>query len=193
MAKAKSSDKPERIKMVTPQFRGSYANLTEARKFGQGKPKFSILGVFAEDDDFVAKMQKAEKRVAMEKWGKVPKKMKSAIKFPDDRDDEEGSQFEGTVTVSFANLERPGAVQRDSDGDLVEIIDPKELYSGAWYRASVRPYAWEYSETNSKGVSWSLDNIMKIRDDEAFTSATTAEEDFSNIVDDDEEEEDLVG
>ena len=206
MAKAKKKkkdNKPERIKFVTPEFRGSYANLNEARKFGKGEPKFSVLGVFDEDDPFVAKMQKAEATVAKEKWNKVPKKMKSAIKFPADReaqlDDDEEDKFPGKVTINFANKEKPGAVQRDSDGDLVEVIDPKELYSGAWYRASVRPYAWEYEDTNSLGVSWSLDNIMKIRDDEAFTSATSAEEDFENIVDDDDDddddddEEDLVG
>ncbi len=189
------SEKKKKEKITTPVFRGSYVNLVAARKFGKGDPRFSILAPFPENGSFVKKLRAAEKEVALEKWNKIPKKMKSALKSGDERepDEETGKdQFEGMITINFAAAERPGCIYTDEDGDRVEIIDAQEkLYSGAYFRLTTRPYAWEHDE-GGKGVSWSLDNVLWIKHGKAFSGKTSAEDDFANVVDEDEGDDDML-
>jgi hypothetical protein len=59
-------------------------------------------------------------------------------------------------------------------------MDPEELYSGAYYRASIRCFAWEHP-TGGKGVSVALDNVMKIKDGEAFSGKSSASDDFASV------------
>ena len=169
-------------KLVTPEFRGSYVNLAKPRSVGTGDPRYSILMPLPESDPFVKIMQEREKEVAIEKWGKVPKKLKSALKFGADREgDEDGvDEFEGCVTVNFSSADEPGLVYFDEDGDKAAITDKKMLYSGAFYRVSTRPYAWEH-ETGGRGVSWSLDNVLWVRGGTPISGRGNAEDDFSNI------------
>ena len=74
---------------------------------------------------------------------------------------------------SVKSATRPGVV----DTDLQPIIDPEELYSGAYYRASINPFAWDHP-TGGKGVSFGLNYVMKVRDGEPFSGRKAAEEDF---------------
>jgi hypothetical protein len=60
------------------------------------------------------------------------------------------------------------------------IIDPEALYSGAWYYASFQPFFWNNSF--GKGVSLSLCNVMKAKDDEKITSRPSAEDDFKDLL-----------
>ena len=80
---------------------------------------------------------------------------------------------------------KPGIV----DAALKPIMDANEIYSGAYYRASIRAYAWEHP-TGGKGVSIALDNIMKVKDGEAFSGRTDASDDFANFA---KEDADLLG
>lgn len=173
-------------KLITPPFRGSYVNLAKARAIKGGNPRYSILMALDEDHPFIKSMRKMETAVAIEKWGKLPKKLKSALKTDADRDDED-DQFAGKVTVNFASADAPECVFKDESGDMVEVIDSKMLYSGAWYRVSTRAYAWEH-ETGGRGVSWSLNNVLWVKDDKPFSGRATASQDFSNLEDDDDDD-----
>jgi hypothetical protein len=53
---------------------------------------------------------------------------------------------------------------------LQDIIanDETEVYSGAWYRAQVRAFAYE--NAGNKGVSFGLQNVQKLRDDDPLGS-----------------------
>jgi hypothetical protein len=64
------------------------------------------------------------------------------------------------MTFSANEDSRPGLV----DANLQDIIDEVEVYSGAWYRAQVRPYS--YSKKGNIGVAFGLQNVQKLRDDE---------------------------
>lgn len=166
-------------KLVTPEFRGSFVNVLKARAYGEGEPKFSTVIGLPKDDAFWKKMDKAIEDACLEKWGEVPKKLKTFFKDGDEEEEKYG--WEGLKLFTASNKSRPGVVVRE-DGELREPISEDEIYSGAYYRASVRPYAYEYQK--SKGVAISLDNIMKVKEGEKFTSRTSANEDFSDFLDD---------
>ena len=176
-------------KIKTPEFIGSFVNLAKARSIGDSDPRYSILMPLDENHKFVAKMRRLQEAVAIERWGKVPKRLKSAIKTGEDRDRED-DEFAGKVTVNFASPERPGVVYFDDEGDLVQVDDPDMLYSGATYRLTTKPYAWEHP-TGGKGVSWSLDNVLWVKGGERLSGKASPEQDFGNIEDD--EDDDIMG
>lgn len=178
------------FRAVSPLFRGSYVHLDEPHKANEdADPRYSIMLVFDEDDDFVAELEQMVEDVATQEWGDVPRKMKTPIKTADDLDDD---NFAGKVCVNASSDRQPGLrhwvssggkkKQEDFIGDVGE-----EFYSGAWYRASIRAYSWNH-KTGGKGVSFALDNVLKMKDDEPFTSKVSAADDFADVdpVDDDD-------
>lgn len=175
--------KKERVKLVTPEFRGSFAHLNKPRAFGNSEPKYSITMVLDEDDPFWDKLEAACKEVAERRWEKLPRNLKLPIRHGSETDNDD---WEGKKFCQFSSEERPGVV----DAELEDVVDRSEIYSGAWYRCSIRPYAWHYPETNKKGVSIQLDNVMKVRDDEAFSGRASATDDFAGFVDGDGRDED---
>lgn len=88
----------------------------------------------------------------------------------------EREEFANCNTIQATSVNRPGAV----DSHLQPIIEPDELYSGAYYRASIRCFAWEHP-TGGKGVSVALDNVMKTKDGEAFSGKSSASDDFASL------------
>ena len=163
-------------KMISPEFRGSFVSLIEPRSMPGaegGKPKYQITVVLPKSDEFWTRLAKQIEDAAVAKWGKVPPRLKSPIK---DGDEMERSEFDGMNTVQATSLNRPGVV----DAVLNPIMSADEIYSGAYYRISYRCYAWEHP-TGGKGVSVSVDNVMKVRDGEPFSGRTTAESDFASF------------
>lgn len=186
-------------KFITPVFRGSYVYLNEphtppAGKDEDPKPYYGITIVLPKDESeamaFVKKMNSAIKELITDKYGD-PKAKKYKWKNPmKDGDDEVTDQWENSWILQAKTDRQPGVVDRQKQ----EVIDPTALYSGAWYRASISFYAWDHP-TGGKGVSVSLSNVMKIRDDEAFDGRTDAESDFADVEYEDDiedDDEDLV-
>lgn len=170
-------------KLITPEFRGSFVTVNEPRAFKEGDtPKYSISIPLEKDHPFFKKLDDMVKAVAKEKWGEVPKKL--AMKFLKDGDlEDEKYDWGGMDIISASNKSKPGVLVREEDGTLVEPMSPEEIYSGAFYRASIRPYAYTYEK--AKGVAISLDNLLKVKDGEKFTSRTSATEDFADFVEGD--------
>ena len=63
------------------------------------------------------------------------------------------------------------------NAQLHEIIDPSEIYSGMYARASIFPYV--YTQPNS-GISFLLNNVMKVKDGERLDGKASAQDDFSS-------------
>lgn len=167
----------------TPEFRGSYVHLISPRKATEdAKAVYSMLIVLdpsdPEHDDYIYELEGWIEEVCKDKWGEVPRRLKSPLKEGEDFSD--GPEFEGMICFNASNVRRPGIV--DADLNPIDEMDLEdELYSGAWYRASIRPYAWQH-KTGGKGVSFSLDNVMKVADDEPLgATAPPAEEDFADM------------
>jgi hypothetical protein len=162
-------------KIITPMFRGSFVHLNEphAMKGVEGaKPKYSITVVIPKADPFWAKVDKLVNETAMAKWGKIPPKLKTPVR---DGDEEGRPETAGMSTFNASSMNRPGVV----DANLQPVIDPEEIYSGAYYRASIRAFAWEVP--TGKGVSIALDNVQKVKDGEKFSGRTDAASDFADF------------
>jgi len=171
-------------KLITPEFRGSFVHLVKPHAIKaqpgekQAEPRFQITIPIPKNDSFWKKVEALIEETAKEKFGKIPPKLKRPIKDGDepDNDGNERPEFKGKFTIQASSKNKPGIV----DADLSPIMSEDEIYSGAWYRASIRAYAWDHP-TGGKGVSIALDNVMKVKDDEAYSGRTDAATDFADV------------
>lgn len=169
-------------KLITPKFRGSFVTVMEPKAFSADQAaKYSVVIALPKENDFWKKLDDAIESAAVTKWGEKPAKMKTFIKDGDDEDEKYG--WQGCWVITASNKSRPGVVVRQEDGSMVEPVSNDEIYSGAYYAAAIRPYAYEFNK--SKGVAISLDNLCKISEGEKFTSRTSAEDDFKDVINSD--------
>lgn len=152
-------------KIITPEFRAAFIGIFKAtapRENPNGAKKYSIRAVFMPGTDISALKREAT-NAANEKWANaVPKTMRSPFRLNEELDNPIPGVPDDAVVMTFSANEdrRPGIV----DAQLQDIIDDSEVYSGAWFRAQVRAYA--YDQAGNKGVSFGLENVQKTRDDE---------------------------
>lgn len=152
--------------IITPEFRAAFVGLFKAtapKDNPNGAKKYSMRAVFMPDADLSALKEQA-KLAAEEKWGqgKVPKTIRSPFRYNEELENPIPGVPDDAVVMTFSANEdrRPGVV----DKNLQDIIDDSEVYSGAWFRAQVRAYA--YDNAGNKGVSFGLQNVQKTKDDE---------------------------
>jgi Protein of unknown function (DUF2815) len=166
-------------KLVTPEFRGSFVHLLEPHAIKgveNAKARYQITIPIPKKDPFWAKLNGLVEETAKAKWGKIPPKMKSPVK---DGDEEERAELAGCYSIQATSNNKPGIV----DVSLNPLMDANEIYSGAYYRASIRAFAWDHP-TGGKGVSIALDNVMKVKDGEAFSGKVDAAADFADFAKD---------
>lgn len=173
--------KPAMRKVSTPVFRASFPWLFEPQppmEGNTGEPKYSVVMLFDEaaqkSPEFKA-MKDLANAAIKEKWGdKVPSTLRNPFRPGSDKPDLDG--YEGCIFVSASSKMQPGVV----DGRLNRIISkevaPEGFYAGCFARATVTAYA--YDKAGNKGVAFGLQNVQKIRDGEAFSQRTRAEDDF---------------
>lgn len=184
---ALSKEDRKKLKLVTPKFRGSFVHLTKARKMGLGDdgkektPKFGLAIVLPKEDPFWKKVRETMDLAAKLRFNEIPRGLIIPLK---DGDEYGYEGMEGCYFISAESEEKPGVVQRIG-GELVDVIDPAELYAGAYYRAEVFCSAWAYDERKRKGVRLKLDNVMKIADGEPFSGRGKAADAFAEYVDED--------
>jgi hypothetical protein len=166
------SDKQERPKLITPVFRGSFVHLVTPHKIdkddAEEEPKYDITIVLEKDDPeaqkFVKRLEAAINAAMIEKNGKpIPK---GAMKhYPiKDGDEQENEDFNGKWLITARNKFKPDCIDRKGQ----KLFNEEQLYSGAWYRASIDLYAWSHPKFG-KGVSINLKAVLKERDDTAST------------------------
>lgn len=169
-------------KVITGMVRFSYVNIFRSRAFQEGQDaKYSIcLLIPKSDKKTIAKIEAAVKEATeagvAEKWGgKLPKNLKTPLRDGDEERADEAPEYAGMMFLNANNKSKPGIV----DADLNEILDPDEVYSGSWGRASINFFA--YDNHGNRGVGVSLNNIQKLRDDERLGgSRASAESDFGD-------------
>lgn len=153
--------------LITPEFRAAFISVFKATamKNADGtvnKAKFSIRAAFPPSAKLDALKKEAE-AAAKEKWGdKIPKTLRSPFRLNEELENPIVGIGDDWTIMSFSANEdrRPGIV----DANLQDILDDSDVYSGAWYRAQVRAFAYE--NTGNKGVAFGLQNVQKLRDDE---------------------------
>lgn len=176
-------------KVVTGKVRFSYVNIFKSRAFQADQDaKFSIcLLIPKEDKATLKKIKEAIDEAIQEgissKWnGKKPANVKLPLRDGDEERADEAPEYEGMMFLNANSTQKPGIV----DKDLNEILDPDEVYSGCWGRASINFYP--FSVNGNKGIGVGLNNVQKLKDGEHLGAArASAESDFDDDFEDDDE------
>lgn len=176
-------------KVVTGKVRFSYVNIFKSRAFQADQDaKFSICLLIPKEDKATLKKIKAAIDEAIQegissKWnGKKPANVKLPLRDGDEERADEAPEYEGMMFLNANSTQKPGIV----DKDLNEILDPDEVYSGCWGRASINFYP--FSVNGNKGIGVGLNNVQKLKDGEHLGAArASAESDFNDDFEDDDE------
>lgn len=179
-------------KVITGKVRFSYVNIFRSRAFQPGQDeKYSIcLLIPKRDKETVKKIRAAIdaaiKQGVSEKWnGKKPANLKLPLRDGDDEQAEEAEEYEGMYFLNANSNEKPGIIDQYKN----EILDPSEVYSGCWGRASINFFP--FNSNGNKGVAVGLNNIQKLGDDDHLGGArASAEEDFDDELPFEEDDED---
>ena len=146
-------------------FRGSFVFIAKP-KLRDEKKSYEVTGLFDDKTTSLKLLRDLAQATAVAEWGadNVPKKL--VLPFHDSADLEgEYDGFEsGQHYCRFWNKRLPTESIYDEEGEHVYEEGLDEFYSGAFYRAVVRPYAW--SNSGKKGVSFDLLGLKKVKDGE---------------------------
>lgn len=175
-------------KVITGKVRFSYVNIFKSRAFKADQDaKFSICLLIPKDDKATIKKIRAAVDEAIQdgvasKWGgKKPANLKLPLRDGDAERADEAEEYVGMYFLNATSTQKPGIV----DADLNEILDPDEVYSGCWGRASLNFYP--FNNSGNKGVGVGLNNIQKLKDDDRLGAArASAEDDFGDDFEDDD-------
>jgi hypothetical protein len=177
-------------KVVTGLVRFSYVNIFRSRAFREGQDaKYSICLLIPKSDKVTLKkiqvaIDEATQDGISSKWGgKMPKNLHLPLRDGDDERADEAPEYEGMYFLNANSNQKPGIV----DKDRIEILDPDEVYSGCWGRASINFFP--YDSNGNRGVGVGLNNIQKIKDGEQLGAArASAESDFDDDFEDTDED-----
>lgn len=174
----------EKKKVLTPEFRVSFPHVFEKHQFEDNEPKFSIVMLFAKNTDLKA-MKQVAFNAAIEKFGpkeKWPKNLRMPFRDGDEKGDLMG--YPGSIFVSASSKLQPDVVgNKKVDGKFPRLQSEAEFYAGCFARATLIAFA--YSKMGNVGVSFSLQNVQKLRDGEAFSGRKNADDEFESIESDD--------
>ena len=169
-------------KVITGLVRFSYVNIFRSRAFRDGqKEKYSICLLIPKNDKAtIAKIEKAIDEAKadglLRKWGgKLPKNLHLPLRDGDKERAGEAPEYEGMYFLNASSNGKPGIVDRD----LNEILDPDEVYSGCWGRASIDFYPYDIN--GNRGIAVGLNNVQKQKDGERLGGGrASAESDFGD-------------
>lgn len=176
-------------KVTTPLFRASFLKLwkPEHKVYDNGDEAdvYSVTMIFEPDAD-LSGLKRIVKQVLQEKFGatKTPilrlpfREGVQTVKVGDGGYDlEKYPEYEGKIIVTASSKGiQPGII----DAKKQDILDPKELYSGIYARASLT--AFYYNNSGGKGVAFGLQNFQKCRDGEPLGGVRgKAENDFDEF------------
>ncbi len=83
-----------------------------------------------------------------------------------------GEECRGHMVLRASSREQPSVV----DLNVQPILNPADLYSGCYIRASIDFFA--YNQSGNRGIGCGLNAVQKIEDGEPLTSRVTAAEAF---------------
>ena len=170
-------------KVVTGKVRFSYLNAFEPKSVNGGDEKYSVSLIIPKSDkktisDINAAIEQAKQDGKGKFGGKVPASLKLPLR-DGDLERTEDESYKGCYFVNANSKDRPGVV----DKNVKAILDPNELYSGCYGRASITFYA--FNQNGNKGIACGLQNIQKLADGEPLSGRSRAEDDFTTADDND--------
>jgi len=173
-------------KCTTEVFRSSYAFVHEPRAQNEGdEPKYSIQMIFNKSNEKAIKqLVQIIANSAAAKWGTDPNKFPRMKYNPMTTDEEHGEDGDmsgvekhliGMITCNARNKNKPGIVGPDAK----PLFDQDDFYSGCMARASLGSFA--YDNSGNKGVSFALNNLMKVKDANRLDGQSNATDDFADF------------
>lgn len=166
--------------IITGAVRIAFSHVLEAAETLNGDMKFSCVLLFDPADPTIALMKKAAGAAAKKKW---PEKMPANLRSPfRDGNEKEYQGFGDKVFVSCSAKNKPGVVDQGLKAITSDEPGPGGIYSGAWVRADINAFA--YDTKGNQGVSFGLNNIQKLGDDEAFSGRQAPERVFTAVAGD---------
>lgn len=179
-----TTNQAKATKVVTGRCRISYAHVFEPTAINEASPKkYSCVLLIPKSDKATLRKLREAQQAALENGkaktfgGKVPANWSDTIHDGDEEADlERNPEYAGHWYMSVSAKTKPGVV----DADLNPILDATELYSGCYVRASIN--AFPFSQSGNKGVSFGLNNLMKIADGDYLGGRARAEDDFAPFV-----------
>lgn len=180
----------EKKKCVTHKARLSFPALFQPKSFQNQEAKYSAVLLFPKDVD-LAKPANGQKislkhaafNAAVEKWGpkeKWPKGIRMPFRDGDEKADTQG--YADHIFVTASAKRQPGIV----DQSLKPILTDRDLKAGDYVRAEVIAFA--YDQMGNRGVSFSLQNVQKLAEGEAFSGRKDPSTVFDAVEDTSENE-----
>lgn len=168
--------------IVTEPVRLAFPALFEPKPVTKSKPdekKYQAAALLPPDYDLNA-LAEVIKAAMVEKWGKVIKLIprNNPLKKCEDRDQEKplAGYEDGWRFLNAKSGYQPSVLNEKKQ----EVLDPEAVYAGCWVRLHLSAYAWEHAE-GGKGVSFSLNAVMKVRDDARLGGRKDAREVFGEV------------
>lgn len=142
-----------------------------------GKTQYSVRVLIPKSNKAALdRINSTIKQVATEKWGGKAEAMLATCRLPLIDGDTKGDPvYEGFYYFNAKSDNKPDVV----DLHCEPILDPAGFYSGCWgaFNGSV----WAYDNAFGKGISISLQNLMKMKDDTPMTSTVSAKQAFKGL------------
>lgn len=170
-------------KVVTGKVRFSYANIWEPKSINGSEEKYSVSLIIPKSDaktieEIQIAMEEAKQEGIAKFGGKIPANLKLPLRDGDiDRPDDEA--YQGCYFINANSKDKPQIV----DKKVKPILDPNEVYSGCYGRASINFYA--FNQNGNKGIACGLGNLQKLEDGEPLSGHSRAEDDFEAYGEDD--------
>jgi hypothetical protein len=171
-------------KATTPEFRVSFPHVFEKHSGFEGQePKYSLVMLFDKNID-LKELKRAAHNAAVEKYGpkeKWPKNFRMPFRDGDEKTDLAG--YENTIFVTATSKQKPQVVSNKKvDGAFPRIEkEDEQFYAGCYARATLIAFA--YDKAGNKGVSFSLQNVQKLRDGDQFSGRKNADDEFDDVED----------
>lgn len=164
------------MKVILKNVRLSFPSLFQTELYnGADTEKFAATLLIDKNDEQVAVLKDAMKKVAAEKFGNtLPKSLKSCIQ---DGDEKEYDGYAGCFAIKATTKRRPVVI----DGNKTPLVEEDgKIYAGCYVNASVD--LWCMDNQYGKRVLAALNGVQFAAEGEAFgNSSNSALSDFEEI------------
>ena len=172
-----------KTQVVTGKCRFSFVNVFEPKAMREGdEPKYSLTLIIPKSDTKTVEAIKAAIRAAAEAGaqkhfgGRVPTEVSHTFKDGDTEKDDMGDlkkvkypEYADSYFIRVSTKRKPKVL----DVNKNEILDPTEVYSGCYGRASITFFAYSGEK---RGVSAALNNVQKVEDGTPLVNTLSGDE-----------------
>ena len=186
-------EKPASTTVNSPEFRASYVNVFQAKMNTlSNKMEYSVTALFKKGADLTPLMKACESAM-IQRWGPDKSKWPANIRSPFRKQEERAKEGElpaghekGAIFCTFKTAENPRQPKPgvfDQRNKKIEEVDQHRIYSGCWMIANVTAAAYPKKGVTgiSPGVSFYLNGVQLVRDDDPISGRPQVEKAFAPI------------